>query len=287
MSFEQSHQTSLKRRRGSDSPPPAERAPKKRPGKKARSQLSPEEDWARDWIHKLGFELTTRKNAYHPNALAWQHLSSPEAGRLDLFTDGSGYNRDTGVAGWAVVRADGQKRELVHFRSGTFAKADRPAGAKPGNVSPFEAEFMAVVGGIEQVCEQVVALRSEGRPAWTHVVIFSDSPSILGSIGRYNEKSYRAVDTMHGEWLNVRLLRVGERLRDLGVHCKLCFVKGHRGVPGNEAADRVAKAQAGYRTWDEIAAMKFERQGYGSIKDLPFPTASSVAPPEETASSSG
>ncbi len=129
--------------------------------------------------------------------------------RLFLFTDGS-VSRSRGAYAW-VAQTGGRRLE----------DADRGAGAVRTLCDPFLAEQHGIVGALR------FALRSSAR----EVFILTDS---LGNILSIRNPIVRDAREEEICGLVVALLRSGKR-------ATLRFIRSHRGTPGNEAADTLAR----------------------------------------------
>ena len=93
----------------------------------------------------------------------------------------------------------------------------------PDNSTIFAAEGTAIQMALEYY---------SAMPAVQHdVVIFSDSMSCLQAID--------GEDTEHP--LICHVMNLLWRLHDKGTHVRFCWVPSHRGIDGNETADRLAK----------------------------------------------
>ena len=97
-----------------------------------------------------------------------------------------------------------------------------------------EAETWAVWQGLELMLERVQNDRMCVKPQdpCNVVVVYSDCIAALHNINR---------GTSSGSKVVRRIIRQSRKLRNFGIDVQLCWVPGHRGVPGNELADLVSK----------------------------------------------
>ena len=102
----------------------------------------------------------------------------------------------------------------------------------------FQAEALA----ISQACDLYEAQLEQGNTLPAAITIYSDSQSVLKALA--------------SRWIRSRtILSCIEKLNSVGrwASVQLCWVKGHSGVPGNERADRLAKASlSGGRRYERV-----------------------------------
>jgi ribonuclease HI len=101
------------------------------------------------------------------------------------------------------------------------------------NKEVFDAELYAIWLGLKATRDHQVEWAAVGPKS---ITIFTDSQAAL--------KRIKNDDPSPGQWLARRILRAERQLRQTGWTTEFRWVPGHKGVEGNEAADRWAKAGA-------------------------------------------
>jgi len=108
----------------------------------------------------------------------------------------------------------------------------------PGATSIFNAELSAILLALD------VVRRSKEK----HFLLLSDSYSSLIAL----RGSHVDQDTVY------KYLKTYSTLTNSGISVILCWIPGHVGIPGNERADRVAKAALSLPTSPvKVSAMDF------------------------------
>ncbi|XP_018360563.1 PREDICTED: uncharacterized protein LOC108759566 [Trachymyrmex cornetzi] len=134
-------------------------------------------------------------------------LPDLSAGALTFYTDGSRISED-GCAGAATFSPE--LGGCFKYKLTTSA-------------SVFTAEAWAILQTL------VIALDAGS----TRVIIFSDSRSVLEAIS-----SARIIS---GNYIIHRIKQTLLKLESEGIDCQLYWIPAHKGIPGNEVADRAAK----------------------------------------------
>ena len=130
----------------------------------------------------------------------------------EVYTDGSKVNERVGAA--AAVRR--------HFRNGETTERHFLKRLPDGS-SIFAAEATA----IEMALEYYSVMPAVGHD----VVVYSDSMSCLQAIdGEDTEQPFIC-----------RIMNLLWRLHDKGTNVRFCWLPSHRGIEGNEVADRLAR----------------------------------------------
>ncbi|XP_055590659.1 uncharacterized protein LOC129742740 [Uranotaenia lowii] len=108
---------------------------------------------------------------------------------------------------------DGSKSTDGQVGCGIFSTTDSVALSLPPKCSVFSSEAFAILKAAQDLCPS------------TGAVIFSDSASVLRAV--------QAANTKH-PWI-IALSNIAATKK-----ITLCWIPGHSGIPGNEAADRLA-----------------------------------------------
>ena len=143
---------------------------------------------------------------------------------LCIYTDGSGINGQVGSA--AVTLLDpGSPTSPSPQRSTCYMGRETES-----------TMYAAELKGISLALQIVETLPNR---QYTRATIFTDNQSALRALHNPGNAS--------GQYVLRELLQLLERVVNLGVMVDLRWIPAHRGIPGNEAADRAAKEAAGYR----------------------------------------
>ena len=148
--------------------------------------------------------LWSLKKTDNPHILKTKALEhiAKKGNGLNVYTDGS--KNEQGV-GFAVISSESQEQHSL-----------------PKETSVYTAELMAIYHALD------LAKDREGKP----MTIYSDSRSALEAIQDFYPKNQLAREVQKKADL---LIRQGEAIT-------LCWIPAHVGVPGNEKADKAAKA---------------------------------------------
>ena len=137
---------------------------------------------------------------------------------VNIYTDGSGINGHVGAA--AVCTTNGETRMAYMGEE---------------NVSTvYAAELQGIILALQIALDMV----SQQRQC-TAVCIYTDNQAAIRSSAKPKGKS--------GAYLLRHITQQVDELRTRGVQLKLRWIPSHRGIPGNEAADRAAKEATGWR----------------------------------------
>jgi hypothetical protein len=182
----------------------------------------------------------TRPNLQHPTghvaieedentaALTASSLEQPTKNHMAVYTDGSRLE-DGHCAFGAVART-----------SMTVDEWCRSSGYIGNNKEAYDAELFGIAAGLELASRSTHVrsrLRQEDPPNLSGTVyIFVDAQAAL--------KRLRRGDPGAGQWMLPRIRQAENELRLLGWNTEYRWVPGHKGIPGNEMADQVAKAAA-------------------------------------------
>ncbi|OJD36899.1 uncharacterized protein BKCO1_9000155 [Diplodia corticola] len=230
-------------------------------------------NWTGDFTKDapLDYQVILRPSVSDRVRASRHYHSIADEDLLVLSTDGSVAERGK-RGGWAAIQSAPGDR-LIHFTSGSMTWAERPPWAivpweDEKKVRSGEMELRAASEALEKAVEMIVQRRAQRKSTWKTIVVLSDCELVLKSVGRYR---LSAGQTRVYEYCNISILQSRETLNKYGVGCVFEMTKGHSDVAPNVAADMVAGAQSGCKSWRRVRRWR-NPHGGNPIEELPSPT---------------
>ncbi|KAK8123267.1 hypothetical protein PG999_003185 [Apiospora kogelbergensis] len=174
---------------------------------------------------------------------------------LIFYTDGSGYNGGVGAATY-------QPRQLTS----KFVRQKLAYMGKETQSTVYLAELKGIHMSLEITLAQQVR-------KFTRVDIFTDNQAAIASSAWPQRQS--------GQWLLRQIAEQLKALQQQGINVNIHWIPAHTGVPGNEAADQLAKLAAEppapYTT--AVFALRSPSPTVDSVAEPTEPTGDLVAEP--------
>ncbi|KAK1254904.1 hypothetical protein MKX08_008899 [Trichoderma sp. CBMAI-0020] len=194
-------------------------------------------------------DITTEQSLSDAITAAAEASSKPFADdqHISIFVDGS-----------LVYKPNDKSDSIARLGAAVVYKSpegsqdweDRRYFARSKERNPEIAEIFAITQAVAVAIEHVIYLKhrngsdAEKTAANYRVTVYSDCRRALERVKNFWEKKPVAKTRVCSDPTICKLILRSQRLREMGVPLRLCWVPGHSGVKGNVIADKAANSAA-------------------------------------------